>query len=121
MTNTTAKLLHACKKSINTTDVENNSKIFYKGLCPNYSMAGNIGGNYIVRFHEKTLVFISRIKYCVLTAYTVSHPQAKLLFCLGNKVAYYFFWVKDDDQLRALVSREKYLKAPSLNSHCLDT
>ena len=54
-------------------------------------MAGNIGGNYIVRFHEKIIGFVvSGIKYRVLTVYTVSRPSAELLFCLESRLLLLF-------------------------------
>ena len=44
-------------------------------------MAGNTGGNYIVKFHEKITGFlVSGIKSCVLTVYTVSPPHDELPF-----------------------------------------
>ena len=46
-----------------------------------YRMAGNIGGKYVVRFREKSIVFfVSGIKYCVLTVYTVSRLRTELPF-----------------------------------------
>ena len=82
-------------------------------------MAGNIGRNYIMRFHEKITSFsVSKIKYCVLTVYTVSHPHTELPFYFENEVACYFLflWVKDDDCLGTLVSCEKYSKSAILST-----
>ena len=53
-------------------------------------MVGNIGGTYIVQFHEKiTGFFVSGIKYCILIVYAVSHPCAELPFLPWKQVAYY--------------------------------
>ena len=47
-----------------------------------------LAGIILCGFMKNNWVFVSGIKYCVLTVYTVS-----FLFCLGNKVAYYFIFL----------------------------
>ena len=81
-------------------------------------MVGNIGGNF-VRFMRKSLFFVNGIKYYILTVYIVSRPCAKLPFLPWKQslTTSFSFWVKDDDCLRTLLSRENYQKVPSLNFH----
>ena len=77
-------------------------------------MAGNIGRNYSVQFYEKiTFFLVSRIKYCVLTMYTLSRPYAELLFCVGNSrlLLLFPFGLKDDDCSGTLVSHRKYFNS----------
>ena len=75
-------------------------------------MVGNIGWNYIVRFHEEVIAFfVSRISYCILMVYIVSHPCTELPFLprKQSRLLIFSFWVKDDDCLGTLASCEKYL------------
>ena len=56
-------------------------------------MAGIIGGNYIVQFHEESFVFfVSGIKCIVFLLCTVPRPRAELPFLPWKKVAYYMYF-----------------------------
>ena len=60
-------------------------------------MAGNIGGNYIVQFHEKITGF-----------FLLAELNIAFLLCTQCWVKDGDCWVKDGDRLGKLVSREKY-------------
>ena len=50
-----------------------------------YRMAGNIGGNDIVRFNEKITVFLLAELNIAFLQCTVSHPHTELLFLLWKQ------------------------------------